>query len=438
MNYGNLSIEEKAFFYSSNQYKNAIFEQAIEFDKNIDKEKLSIALKETIKYFIRFGMKAVITKEGKIELVENNEEFPIFDDNDQKFNIGTKETNGYLYALCIKNSKLRIVIFHVLCDGRGSGYFMRYLILNYIKLVYPNEDVDEEIKKIKIDDENHKMNLSEVVIPYVDANLINQTTKPFEYQKKESVFIVDKEVRYFYDNSYFSTNIEWDAKALLDIVHKYETTPFVFFFMLIAEAMIEIFDVNEEEIISNVAVDLRKFLDCASFYNFGTSINVEYKTKWHNFSIEDKIVNLKETFVKELDYNKIVADVYKVEKMMEKIENIQNVDWLKVKRDENFGKINYPPFSCFISNVGKVNNPEVITRHIKKPITFSTPNNVVPDYTIFTYDNVGVLTQNQNFQSEKIMQKVFEYLENFGIKSQYISEKKIEISHFDTLRLERL
>lgn len=438
MSHGNLAIEEGAFFYSLNKHKTAIFEQKFELDKKIDKEKLRSALKETIKYFDRFRLKAVINKDGKVELMENGAELPIYDDENQIFAVGTKDTNGYLYAVCVKDFSMRLVIFHALCDGRGAGYFTNVLLLNYLKYEYGEACIDTEIKKYVLDDLKHKLNLDDVLHPYAEKNLSEEIAKPFTLPNPKDIFIVDKEVNYFYKNSFFTTVIEWDVEALLNIVHKYDMTPFVFFFMLISDAMIEVYDVKNEYIVSNVAVDLRKYLCSNSFYNFGTSINVDFKTEWHSLPIEEKARYLKESFATSLNYDGMIADIYKASEMMKKVSDFQNVEWLKKNRDDNYGKINPPLFSCFISNVGKAVYPDVIAKHVKNPSTYSTPINLVPDYTIFSYEKTGILTQNQNFQNEAIMKKIYEKLEGFGIASKYIEEKEIEISHFDTLMLDRL
>lgn len=438
MNNGNLSVEENAFLYALNECKAAVYEQVITFNDNIDKEKLIIALRETIKYFDRFRMKAVINKDGKVELIENDTELPVFDDIGQIYTLGTKDTNYYLYAVAIKGAKLRITYFHVLCDGRGAAYFINTLLLQYITIVYNENDAKNLIIKLELDDSSHKMNYNDAILPYVETNMKNEISNPLSYDTNKNVFIVDKEVESFYKNYYYSTSIEWDMKSLINTVHKYNTTPFVFFFMLIADSMIESFDVKNGSIITNMAVDLREFFSVESFYNFASSVNVEYKCEWYNLTIEEKIAHIKEFYNDALNYKNIVLDIYKVEQMMKKVSVIQNVDWLSKQRKENFGKINMPLFTCFISNLGKTSFAEVIKRHIKDCDVFSTPFNIVPDYIIFSKSDTGMLIQNQNFKNERIMKNVFERLESFGIKSKFFNEKKIELSHFDTLKLEKI
>lgn len=437
-----LSITEYSYYYSlNNGNKSYVVSFLYTMKETIDKKVLKEAVDVTKKYFKRFSMKSVVTEQGNIVFVHNDNQVEIYSDINKHINVGTKESNYYLYRIVCDDNKINFSFSHLLGDGLTMINFSNNVLYHYYnikgeKLVL-NGDVRDEKKindydnalPIKIiesydlsKDEEEKM---KSLILNKD---INNEKENYKLNLDDSLF--EKKEFYIY-------RIVCDKNSFMDVVHKYDTTPLIFVFMLLANAIINIEHIFNKKITAGIAVDMRKTLSCKSDYNFGTLSFISYDTDYAKLSYDEQVKNIKENFKKYLD-EKTLKFMCKL--FIDLSDNDINSFNLN-KIDNILGKLKneYPTTSggIFISNIGYIKLQEGLANHVQNVEFINTPTKNDYEVHILTYNNKITISLTINGEDKQIFKELHSLIEKFGIISEYRDCELIENDHMNPLLFEK-
>lgn len=286
-------LDNVGHFYSSieNTKQPKVFRYSAVLEDNIDKEVLQHALNKTVEGFKNFNVNLrkgffwyYLDGTSKINKV-SEENLPICY---KLYN----SSDDFLYRVSYFKRKINFEISHILSDGRGSIEFFKLLITNYVNEKY-NLNVDTT-----------KDNKSE------SEKTEDSFTKYYQKLKSEKEVKQGKQKPYIYkgkklNNQTLFMECHMDAKKVLDLAHKYDTT------LTTLLTAVLIYSFKDEMKLSDmdkyvkidIPVDLRGYFKSSSSMNFFGVTTVSYKFNSKEDTVEDiiKEVNaqLKENLKKE-------------------------------------------------------------------------------------------------------------------------------------------
>ena len=126
-----LYLVDKLFYYLFSEEESCCITLKLRLHVRIDKENLNKALVMALKRFPNFRKTLILDAEGFPCLVENPRPLKLFLYDDEPANLGSPETNGYLFRVMLLEDKLCISVFHGISDGKGLLMFARTLLYYY-------------------------------------------------------------------------------------------------------------------------------------------------------------------------------------------------------------------------------------------------------------------------------------------------------------------
>ncbi len=133
MNAGKMPVYsvDKLFYYLFSGEESCCITLKLRLLVKIEKENLKKALAMALKRFPNFRQKPVLDEQGFLCMVENTAEPKLFLYDDEPANVGSVETNGFLFRVMFLEDTLWISVFHGVCDGKGLLMFARTLLFYY-------------------------------------------------------------------------------------------------------------------------------------------------------------------------------------------------------------------------------------------------------------------------------------------------------------------
>lgn len=434
----NLSITEYSYYYTLNSgNKSYVVSFVFTLDDEIDIDILKRAIDITKKYFKRYGMRLIITNDGNIVFIENCEDVEIYDNLEKKVYLGTEESNYYLFRVICINQKIYFSFSHLLGDGLTMINFCENVLYHYYEMKGEKYTVNDNIRTeenmiaydnalpIKIN-ENYNLSKDEedIIKNIIFKNKSNIEKANYKMSLDDSMF--DKK-------EFYIEKIVCDADDFIGIIHKYNTTPLTFLFMLFSNALINVEHISNEKIKAGIAVNMRKCLECKSDYNFGTLSFISYDTDWSKLSYTEQMEHIKSHFEKFLDKNTLMymCKLF-IDLSNDDIDsfNISKIDTILEKLKSEYKATSG---GIFISNIGNIKLGESISKHVKNVEFINTPTKNDYEIHMLTYKNKMTLYLTMNGRDKGIFKEIHNIMKEFGISSNYEERVFIENDHINPL-----
>lgn len=437
-----LSIIEYSYYFALNGgNKSFVVPWVFTLDEKVDIDVLKKSIKETYKYFERYAAKPLIKKDGSIILTENENEIPISDDIGSIY-LGTKESNKYLHRIVVEDNKVTFSIGHSMGDGYGMLAFCENVLHHYYNFkgenplhtdkIYTKEDIEKGIHTVSLIEQiNAKYDLT----PSDEKSINEELFKSSNDKNKKYVMKLDDSL--FSSKKFYRESIIFDAKAFMNIVHKYNATPITFFYMLLSEAIIERYKLSDKKVTAGIACDMRRYLDSRSQNNFGTLSFISYDSAWGKLSIDEQIRLIREKFdiyldIKWLKYMcKFFAtyDNTTIGKF-----NINNYDKLMKDMEGDYTRTSG---GIFISNNGLIKFSDVLNSHILDFELINTPTKNDYEIDITTYKDKGAFDLTLNGVDDDIFILILDGLKRQNIEARYVKRNLIETDHVNPLLFDK-
>ena len=369
------------------------------------------ACAKTLQCFPRFAGRAVIAADGKgVLMIRNTEEMPVSEEATPK-ELGTDETNNYLFRVIVSGRRLTFVAYHSLGDGLFFVRFFVQLLSHYMKEAGEDIAVEEPIlsqgKDFQTLFEKPEEGFGDVMAEAPKLPSVG----------RDDLFFDPRDDALYGTRDFYTWRLLWDAGELKTVLSEYAVTPLVFFQVLISEILREQCAVGERVIEGGFAIDLHQRLHSVSQCEFGTLSVLHYHPEYDARSFEEKLLRTK----KELDLRmELPAIRYELDKM-----NSYAADTLKyfdlrkpevirefLRKREKGGS------TFFISNLGRLMMPpELLERMIGINI-YSPPAGYEGNYYLYSLGDQSVLTYTGNSTSHQVMERLQEKLEKHGVHSR--------------------
>lgn len=385
-----------------------VFRLGVQLKEEIDPEVLKEALKKTLD---RIPSLKVRMKNGFFwNYFEINEmDCPVNPDiSNHCYRINFKENNGFLFRVYYHRNRIGIDIYHSLCDGHGGAVFISTLVGQYLMLkgheISCNQfvlDADEKVKEEELEDAYGRYASS--TDKYVNTetrvyhkrgtklpmHLCNYTACTMSLEKLRSL-----------SKSYGVTITELFAAILLDIHYRKQ--------MLCGK--------NDKEVSVQIPVDLRKAFPSETLRNFVLCLMVKINTENKNYTFEEILREVSRQL-------KFVNNPKDLNSLMTRNVNIERkaVKYIPCAIKNFFVGVGFRinaeySTSVLISNLGIINFPENMKKHVERFFFFTGPGIVNGARCgVVTYGDNLVFTFSNCYRESDIEEEFFRRLAGMGV-----------------------
>lgn len=298
----------KIFPPNSNNYDTKVFRFSCRLKKEVQPDKLELALSYTIQCFPLY--RSIIRKGLFWYYFETSTIKPKVTEEKQGVCSALYNENikGLLFRVTYYRNRINVEVHHALADGVGALQFLKTLVTYYLKESYQEKLSD---KNIQPDD------LSSVVEKEIDG--FKQYSHQATALKKQHIKKVYK-LKEEKNPDHFLQVINGivPVSKVISKAHQYDTTLTIYLCALLIKAIESQMSMRDKEkaIVVSIPVNLRQYFKSASARNFFSVVAVPYKCKEKEEPLEVIIKELKDFFNKE----------FKEEKFKQKINHLVSLE----------------------------------------------------------------------------------------------------------------
>ena len=399
------------FYFYSIKAKATVDSASVSLSVPIEPGLLVQATEKAMKRNFFFGLTPVLDEQGRVFLKENQTPVAVYPDDGTYCDLGTKDSNGYLFKVFYTQHTIRLEVFHVLTDGRGMDAFLKAIIYHYLTLSGHTVDTEGMILTDEVPvDPTERISLTNAVP--IDI----QSTKTY---RVENVFVIPEDYVHIKTPFQKIVDISFPAAQLIAVTKQYGTTPMPLLGVWMNQTLRSLYDVGEQTIVASVPVDMREMNHSKALGNYCGSIAIESQAKWANAAIEEQLGDLQEQLkakaVPEVLYEKL-AELRRAENMIRQtpLDSKEAFEALLAKSEEGEARNTYT-----LTNIGKLRFPkdmEALMTGYDMCGMYSGKGVVLGAYT---YGDTGHLLISQNFDSTAIAEKLCAQANEAGIDATW-------------------
>ena len=418
------------FYFYSIKAKATVDSAAISLSVPIEPEILRQAVEKAMKRNYHFGLTPVLDEQGRVFLKENRMPVAVYPEDGTYCDLGTKDSNGYLFKVFYTEHSIRLEVFHVLTDGRGLDLFLKAIVYHYLTLTGHTINGEGMIltDEVPVDPTEQIALTNTVPIDY-------QLTKPY---RAENVFVIPEEYAHIATPFQKIVDITFPAVQLIAVTKQYRTTPMPLLGAWMNQALRSLYDVGEQTIVISVPVDMREMNHSKALGNYCGSIAIESQAKWADAAIEEQLGDLQAQLaakaVPEVLYEKL-AELKRAENMIRQtpIDSKEAFEALLAKSGEGEARNTYT-----LTNIGKLRFPkdiEALMMGYDMCGMYSGKGVVLGAYT---YGDTGHLLISQNFDSTAIAEKLCAQAKEAGIDAVWQDRGLVRLDSVRPYRFQRI
>ncbi len=270
------------YFFTENESCNLVLRLVL--CSRIDKKLLKEALNKTLCRYPNFRQTPVVDAEGYLYTRDNEAEAEIYPYDSHPVNLGTKETDGYLFRVMVQADTLWISVFHAVCDGRGFLMFARSLLYEYFTMTGeqipdPKELILTQSVPADFSEMSDPLDISSDAVPA--ANLFKPTGE-------EDIFLLPDDPKKTDRCSYYGLfRYVLNTPRLLQLAREADATVDTYVHLLMARVIHDNYDVGEKKIAGMGAVDLRPYYDSRYLQNMRELFWIYYTEEMFGLSDRD-------------------------------------------------------------------------------------------------------------------------------------------------------
>lgn len=395
----------KIFPPTSNARDPKVFRFACELNDLVDSKVLSRALEKTLELFPGFnsvlkrGLFWYYLETSSLMHIIKEESLPPCSA------IYNKNKKTLLYRVTYYKRRINLEVYHALTDGSGALEFLKSLVSWY--LYYKN---NEDFK-------------GEIILDYDASNTEKMEDSFDKYYKKQknsnpmsferNYQIKDEKLK---DNRMRIIEGYMSVKDVIGVAHKYNATLTSFIASVYLMAISKTMSTKDKKRAVSLAVpvNLRNYFKSATARNFFGIVPITYKFDVEEIKFEQLVNDVNNIFKQELTKENI-------EKRMNSFSALEHNFIVRlvplVIKDfvlKIADKIEQFKTSATLSNVGKVEMPDVYSKYIKRFDVFvSTPKQQI---CMCSYKDELTISFSSAFVSTDIIKHFFRILTDLKIK----------------------
>ena len=418
------------FYFYSVKEKATVDSATITLNIPIEPECLKKAVEKAIKRNYYFGLTPVLNERGEVFLEENREAVAVYPDDGSFCDLGTKDSNGYMFKVFYSGNSIRLEVFHVLTDGRGMDAFMKSVVYYYLTL--SGHDINSE---------GMIMTDEMPVDPTETIPLTDTIPRDYDKNKKfhaENVFVIPEDYKYIKTPYQKIIDISFPAEQFIAVTKKYKTTPMPLLGAWMNQVLRSLYNVGGKNIVISVPVDMREMNGSKSLGNYCGSIAIEASDKRAGDSTEEQIADIRDQLkakaVPEILYEKI-AELKQAEDMIRQtpLDSKEDFEALLKRSEEGPARNTYT-----LTNVGKLRFPKDMEAYIADYDMCGMYSGKGIVLGAYTFGDTGHWLISQNFESVSIAKELCEKAKEAGIDAGLTDKGTVRLDSVRTYRFRRI
>ncbi len=425
-----LGANDKFFLLLSYHGKAAVMQYAFKLTEKVDPDALKKAAAPAVKAFPLFGLRPVVTADGKLIMEEDSEEIIVSPDDGKIVYLGSSDTNGYLFRITYKEYTVKVVASHAIGDGRSILSFT--LTLLYYYFVTTGKKIDPEGMLYTVEDKNDPT-LTDNLIARLHE--INASDSSEEAVPLEHLFYAPEEKKYMGTQYTKRLVLSFDQSKFIKTVKEKGTTPLIYMHDLITRTMYEYYGLTDKTIIAYVPVDLREKLCSRSQANFTYNVDLALDEKLLAVPENERYKKLKAKLSDLSRIENIAAIVDAASPMYDALDSMSLNDIDQFQESIDLTKATR---SYLLSNIGMIRMPDDMRRYVADAAIYFSAVEASPVYTMLTFGNKGMMVIGQNFEETGLLEALREKLSELGIDNKLDDQGLLRMDDLDIRRFKHL
>ena len=341
-----------------------IFRLTVQLKKEIDPDVLALALKATLKRIPSFNVR--IRRGLFWYYFEKNPNEPdvLPDIKNPCYRIKFKENKGFLFRVFYLGDRISVDVYHALCDGYGASVFIFTLVGEYLRLM--GEEVDYNQFVLDVKDSPKASEVEDSYDRYADSKV------PYDRKDKWVYHAKGTKVPMHMNN--FTAGI-MSFKELHAVAKTYGATVTEFLAALIMDVLYQkqkAENKKQREICVQVPVNLRKAFPSETLRNFVLCLRIKMDPNLGEYTFEE-IVRSVSLQLKLANDPKLINSLMTQNMKLERNPVTKHLPLVLKDLGVAIGFLitAEQTTSTLLSNLGPVNVPESVEKHIEKVILFT-------------------------------------------------------------------
>jgi len=288
-----IGASNKFFFY--NQHSKATFNIRFRliFKNDLNLDAMKEAANEALERYPEFGGKITI-KDNKLVMEENSREIAFYKDDNSQRNLGSDDTNGYLFYFLYGKDYLIFSYYHGMTDIVGAMTYLKTVFYLYglkIGFEFDNEQLEVLLSQIREKDEWKSLDPGELYAPYEKYGNINSVPE-WTYENPGAYSIPTDQYPEDCDYTH-AFMIELSTSEFIKKTKELKVSVVPLMVDIISGAIRKEYPSVERPVIAMVPVSLRPFYESNTLVNFSDGIMIPYTKEDESLSHEERCLNMK-------------------------------------------------------------------------------------------------------------------------------------------------
>lgn len=398
-----------AYFYPSS-VKSSVSFLRLYIDEPVDRDRLLEALENVLPLHWYYTLRPVLDEKGRVFLCENNERPHIYDDDGTLFDLGTKDTDGYLFRIMAGRNTICLSEFHVISDGRGRFSFVATLLYEYFRLggetmegedliLTPEKATDPAARSQLLDDIPRELEPKGLYIPRNSFFIPGERTLLTTPHTREDALIISAS-----QFRAFAKEQGGSQSAVL--------------MSLIGRMLCDNYDVGEQVISASLPVDMRAMLKKNALSNYCGTANVPFEPSEASEPLPVISERLTQRLRSQMTMENLCAGLYPLFEIQDLMRNLPLSD-PKINDKRINSRIekekNASPMSYILTNVGRFPFPSGVEKHVEDFDIGLHNTGGAPLLGILTLKDQMHMTFFRNYETEELVEMLENCFKDCGI-----------------------
>ena len=424
-----VSIDSQLYYWFISGDQTSTVEWEVVLKEEVDEAALKTAVADVMSIFVNFRSHPVIIN-GRLKVsVDDAINVPVFKENNILRQLGTAETEGYLFYITFLGRKIFLRLFHGLADGRGSLSFLTAVLGHYAKETHragydiPEPDCTEDISVI------------EQVMKSCEGCKPNGRFNEDEHMEDVFRFPVDRFNEK--DRKWRVFEIDLPLLPLLALSKSNESSVVPVFEAIIGNAIRRNYDVNDKLIIGSVPVDMRPIFEVKSGSNGSAGVAVPYKPALDKYDLGRRAMLLRSVLDIQVQKENIYTGVVNFASLFKQVSEqpypMEAI--ITVVKQNNVMAGNMAPYTYSFSYPGKIRLPEKVGSSVESIVISACGNTFPLLIEACEYNGIIRMMMTQVFDSDELARIIFDEISGIIPDVKFI-DRGIKI--YDRMDIEKL
>ena len=410
-----IGVTNSQFFYICSGEKSATASYIYTLDRKVEPDILRNAVRQIIKRYHYFRLRPYVDSKGGLYFEDNNEEPDVYSDDGAVFNLGTDETNGYMFRVLYRDNNIRVMAFHGMADGRGINAFGMSVVYQYLTLC--GEKIDPEGMITTLDTPVDETETDDFIKSCTEgAKRVGEASGKY---LAHDMFVTPEERVHFGTTKSRKIKVSWKVQELIDLSHKLGGTPVTVMTAVIGMAMHNIYDMNDKIMMPNVPVDMRPLLKSKAQSNFTTNVPLPYPSDYVKLPVKEQVAKLKEMLKVQTRPENLLSGMGPFEQFINEVTKAPLNDKQALDElHENMAEASKSGATFLLTNVGVFRVPKDMQQFVLDFDGIAPNMEYSPVYALMSMGDTGRLIICQNYDSVELPKEIVRVLETLGVRAE--------------------